>query len=1233
MAASHGSTALLHRRLADTASLASGSSSFFVPSLDPSFSPSLPYRHQRSSVDFPSDQQPDRFVPAGSRAAAECGRSRGAIASVCHAVASGGSDGGSGGGATYARSWRNRGESARARVTIARVGISMSGLSLGGSYSGGSGSVLGSGEAQQGWQQLRRPQQQQQQKLGGRRGVLPQRRPSAELLSEERRKKELERAIREARGKGGAEGLAEALQIEPPAQPQWPFWRKKRESSSGEARMLTRRIVELGKRRQLDQVFQLLDDAKRSKKAVNMITMNAAMAACVNCGDIDRALDLFDDMTGDGGTGVDSITYGTLLKGLGRAKRLDDAFEVLEAMEDGTAPGRPELTAVHLNTLVNACADAGDARRAMSVVQRYKRAFSGAIGPSAFTYNLLLKGYARSDNPLEALSVAEEMHLQGLQWERVTFNCLILACVRAGDMDRALDLLQDMKAEALRRGDDDVLPDAVTYTTIIKGLAEEGDIEALRDVVADMKRASCVRSPAGPSQPHCDALLAADGAEAGVRSAVSEVTRSSGVPGASSGASHGSSGGASSNPLVMDRVAYTAIIDAFIAVGSPEDALQCMAELEELGRTDRSMRPRAHVFLSLMRCLAAAGDLPSTQQLAARLVRDAGGRVWPEERAEAAELVLEAATCAGEMGVAARLLDQMEAMHGHQLRMSLRGMQAVVQLMAATGAGFERFTPIGIRQEVPRTLSLRDTVQSVMVPLADVAVAHPDQSLAELRSARPDLMPADVIPVINGADECVGVLRVPSDAMDPTTLVSHLMLPPPPSLSCLSTVSEAALLLSSRRTPLAAVVAGSARMRYGLAKEAVQRGAGEERRVVGFVRAEAVFEGHGGCWWHSGEREEVGDGGEDVAGVEGGDVPLGEAVEPEPRVNGKSWKEQLTWHMRNSALALVLFSAPFLAALASPLTPCPATRLRLAPPTATAATLSASPASQETNQEDSSAPGSTAAHSASTTTDHHSTAHATDGAVETGTVNIASVTTTPPTSATATPSTHPSPPHSTASLPLAATSPNLASIWQRVIGSTSEWVPRPVDGQIGLQVGPPSPLFSLSETQAHGDHSLSPGGGDHSPYDSSLSAQDWQQQGQRLGETGIGALLSPGGPWGRLVREWRWARVQYLWDVLLERHPVVYIMLLMTMCTTLVFLGGFLFHTFRRHKSLGEDMWDAWSALVSSSSHLKESTQEGRVIGIMLTLGGLFFYSLLTSTMTAQFKLRMEWLREGAHSQ
>lgn len=116
-----------------------------------------------------------------------------------------------------------------------------------------------------------------------------------------------------------------------------------------------------------------------------------------------------------------------------------------------------------------------------------------------------------------------------------------------------------------------------------------------------------------------------------------------------------------------------------------------------------------------------------------------------------------------------------------------------------------------------------------------------------------------------------------------------------------------------------------------------------------------------------------------------------------------------------------------------------------------------------------------------------------------------------------------------------------------------------------------------------------------------------------------------------------------------------------------------------QHKqSLGDAFWDAWACVCSSGTHLKvdilsshsrqlyillfngelvaeivpsqdcavipleiafrcflcmnmpeaqyavylqEKTQEGRTIGILLAFGGLLFYSLLTSTMTAQIKV------------
>ncbi|GAQ92049.1 hypothetical protein KFL_009110030 [Klebsormidium nitens] len=116
--------------------------------------------------------------------------------------------------------------------------------------------------------------------------------------------------------------------------------------------------------------------------------------------------------------------------------------------------------------------------------------------------------------------------------------------------------------------------------------------------------------------------------------------------------------------------------------------------------------------------------------------------------------------------------------------------------------------------------------------------------------------------------------------------------------------------------------------------------------------------------------------------------------------------------------------------------------------------------------------------------------------------------------------------------------------------------------------------------------------------------------------------------------EWYLGRVSYLADVLLEKHPFTYTLLLFAICMSLVFAGGVMFNHFRDHrrKSLGDSVWDAWSCLCASSSHVKEKSFSGRAVGLMLALGGLFCYSLLTSTMTASFKSRMEWLREGAHT-
>lgn len=74
-----------------------------------------------------------------------------------------------------------------------------------------------------------------------------------------------------------------------------------------------------------------------------------------------------------------------------------------------------------------------------------------------------------------------------------------------------------------------------------------------------------------------------------------------------------------------------------------------MDEMQSSAKQDGQFKPRAHVFLSLMRAFAERGDLESVGSLRTRMVAEAGGHVWAEDRAEADELYIEAAVIAGKV--------------------------------------------------------------------------------------------------------------------------------------------------------------------------------------------------------------------------------------------------------------------------------------------------------------------------------------------------------------------------------------------------------------------------------------------------------------------------------------------------------------------------------------------------------------------------------------------------------
>ncbi|XP_014514750.1 putative ion channel POLLUX-like 2 [Vigna radiata var. radiata] len=115
---------------------------------------------------------------------------------------------------------------------------------------------------------------------------------------------------------------------------------------------------------------------------------------------------------------------------------------------------------------------------------------------------------------------------------------------------------------------------------------------------------------------------------------------------------------------------------------------------------------------------------------------------------------------------------------------------------------------------------------------------------------------------------------------------------------------------------------------------------------------------------------------------------------------------------------------------------------------------------------------------------------------------------------------------------------------------------------------------------------------------------------------------------------WSLARLLYLFNIQLERNVATFLVVLIVACFSFVIIGGVMFFKLRGNKNSLEDcLWEAWACLCSSSTHLKQSTRVERVVGLLLAIWGILFYSRLLSTMTEQFRSNMQKLREGAQMQ
>merc|ERR1719428_570765 len=222
--------------------------------------------------------------------------------------------------------------------------------------------------------------------------------------------------------------------------------------------------------KQTEKLFAVYAEIRDQGVQANTITYNTMIDACARCGAMDRVPQLLSDMKASNIT-PDQITYGTLVKGHCLSGSVDQAFEILAEMRAG---GKHKPDEILYNCLLDGCAKEHRLEDAMSLYAEMKQA---NVLPSNFTLCTLVKLLGRSRRLEQAFAIVEELsEKNGLKPNIQVFTCLIQACIHNRQLQRALELHDEVIAESCQ-------PDQKTYNVLVRGCMWGGNLQKAVEMV------------------------------------------------------------------------------------------------------------------------------------------------------------------------------------------------------------------------------------------------------------------------------------------------------------------------------------------------------------------------------------------------------------------------------------------------------------------------------------------------------------------------------------------------------------------------------------------------------------------------------------------------------------------------------------------------------------------------------------------------------------------------------
>merc|ERR1719174_1776550 len=227
-------------------------------------------------------------------------------------------------------------------------------------------------------------------------------------------------------------------------------------------------------------VTRTMDLIEQMEEPMDEVLFSSVIEACIRVGQLDLLSDKMRKYAQQGGLlALTAPTYGSMIKAYGQGRDVERIWELWTEMTSRQV----KPTAITLGCMVDALVMNQCVEDAFALVHKVWEDVENKDSVNTVIYSTILKGFKMQRQPEKVFSVYQEMKQRGISCNTITFNTILDVCAHGGAMHRVPQLLEDMKAMQPQ-----VEPDIITYSTIVKGYCMSGDVDKAFQVLQEMKR-------------------------------------------------------------------------------------------------------------------------------------------------------------------------------------------------------------------------------------------------------------------------------------------------------------------------------------------------------------------------------------------------------------------------------------------------------------------------------------------------------------------------------------------------------------------------------------------------------------------------------------------------------------------------------------------------------------------------------------------------------------------------